>query len=139
MFAVFILVHFCRFRSISVDFGTLLELNILMNSWWEVSPNSFKYVNYSHGKIYFLFLPAISYSMWNFVTDVTRMIAYFMFQSSATLFYDPEKKTKLWIFDDLSLHIFPSFASARMRFIFVTRCPGNKALFSFGLILNNAV
>ena len=27
------------------------------------------------------------------------------------------------------------FAAARMRFIFVTRCAGNKALFSFGLIL----
>ena len=26
------------------------------------------------------------------------------------------------------------FAAARMRFIFVTRCAGNKAIFSFGLI-----
>ena len=29
------------------------------------------------------------------------------------------------------------FAAARMRFIFVTRCAGNKAIFFFGLITND--
>ena len=46
------------------------------------------------------------------------------------------KKIKFRIFDDIYLYIFSKkniFAAARMRFIFVTRCTGNKAIFSFGL------
>ena len=48
------------------------------------------------------------------------------------LYSYPEKKIKLWIF---YLYTFSkkknTFAAARMRFIFVTRCAGNKAIFSF--------
>ena len=45
-------------------------------------------------------------------------------------------KIKFRISNDIFLFTFSKkniFAAARMRFIFVTRCAGNKALFSFGL------
>ena len=54
--------------------------------------------------------------------------------SSSTLFWT--RKIKLRIFDDIYLYTFSKnnfFVAARMTFIFVIRCAGNKALFSFGL------
>ena len=53
--------------------------------------------------------------------------------SSSTLFWP--RKIKLRILHDIYLYTFPkkNFGVARMTSIFVTRCAGNKALFSFGL------
>ena len=50
------------------------------------------------------------------------------------------QKDEITNVDDIFLRIFPQkniFAAARMRFIFVTRCAGNKALFFIGLSWRN--
>ena len=64
-----------------------------------------------------------------------RNVAYFVFLSAGVHvnqvhqpYYDPENK--FTNFDDIYLYIFSkNFAATRMKFIFVTRCAGNKAFF----------
>ena len=52
------------------------------------------------------------------------------------------QKDKVTNVDDIYLRTFPKkkfFAAARMRFIFVTRCAGNKALFIWPLPVKTCV
>ena len=65
-----------------------------------------------------------------------------LYTSKAHQPYIVTQKNKIMNFRRyLSLNIFQKniFAAARMRFIFVTRCAGNEALFSFGLRLHRGV
>ena len=59
------------------------------------------------------------------------MIAYFIFWSDHQVL-QPFLKFR-WTFSSSNVPKIYIFAAARMSFIFVTRCAGNKAIFSFGL------